>query len=164
MHSLWEHLGFRNEVSHMTAIHRLLLAGVVVLPGCLTEHASEPANKLIGDYVSTAFDVPGPTDAPVDVQAAGGSIQMTLRIDNSFSATVNIPQSVSTIMGSGITHTYSGVYSLASDTLRIDPSTFIVGGMVWDEGSSSLTGISTARWGPHFTLKQIMAAGRLRRQ
>jgi hypothetical protein len=36
--------------------------------------------------------------------------------------------------------------------------------MVWDEGSSSLTGISTARWGPHFTLKQIMAAGRLRRQ
>ena len=148
----------------MTAIHRLLLASVVALPGCVTEHASEPANRLIGDYVSTAFDVPGPNDAPVDVQAAGGSIQMTLRIDNSFSATVTIPQSVSTVMGSGITQSYAGVYSLANDTLRIDPATFIVGGMAWDEGSSSLTGISTARWGPHFTLKQIMVAGRLRRQ
>jgi hypothetical protein len=148
----------------MTAIHRLLLVSVVVLPGCLTEHVSEPANRLKGDYVSTAFDVPGPNDAPVDVQAAGGSIQMTLRMDNSFSATVIIPQSVSTVMGSGITQTYSGVYSLANDTLRIDPSTFIVGAMVWDEGSSSLTGISAARWGTHFTLKTILAAGRLRRQ
>ncbi len=147
----------------MTRIHRLLLVSAVVLPGCLTEHPAEPANKLIGDYVSTAFVVAGPNDAPVDVQAAGGSLQMTLRIDNSFSATVIIPQGVSTIMGSGITQSYSGVYALAGDTLRIDPSGFIVGGMIWDEGSSSLTAISAPRGGTQFTLKKLMAADPLRR-
>jgi hypothetical protein len=136
----------------MTAIYRLLLVIVVVVLGCSTEHVSGPENRLIGDYVSTAFEVAGPNDAPVDVQAAGGSIQMTLRIDNSFTATVIIPQGVSTVMGSGTTNAYSGVFSLSSDTLRIDPSTFIVGGMKWDEGSSSLTSISPLRSGMHFTL------------
>jgi hypothetical protein len=148
----------------MTAIYRLLLVSAVVLPGCWTEHPSEPANRLIGDYVSTAFNVAGPNDAPVDVQAAGGSLQMTIRIDNSFSATVIIPQGVSTVIGSGTTNTYSGVFSLANDTLRINPSSFIVGGMIWDEGSSSLTATTSPRGGTHLTLKKLMAADPLRRQ
>lgn len=148
----------------MTAIYRLLLASVVVLPGCSTELASEPANRLIGDYVSTAFDVAGPNDAPVDVQAEGGSLRMTRRKDNSFGATVIIPQGVRTVIGTGTTNTYSGVCSLANDTLRMDPSTFIVGGMIWDEGSSSLTAISPPRGGTHFTLIKLMAADQLRRQ
>ena len=160
-----EYSGFRNEVSHMTPIYHLMLASVVVLSGCSTEHSSEPANKLIGYYVSTDFSVAGPSDAPVDVEAAGGAIQMTLRTDNSFSATIIIPQGVSTILGSGSTTAYSGLYSLTRDTLRIDPSTFIVGGMIWDEGNNSLTAISPPRWGMHITLqKHNPAAGRLRRQ
>jgi hypothetical protein len=138
----------------MTAIFRLLLVSVVVLSGCSTEHASEPANRLIGNYRSTAFDVAGPNDAPVDVQAAGGSLRMTLRMDNSFSATVIIPQGVRTVIGSGTTNTYSGVFSLANDSLGIDPSSFIVGGMKWDEASSTLTAISPPRGGIHFILKK----------
>ena len=142
----------------------LLLAGAVVLSGCSTDHASEPADRLVGDYVSTAFVAAGPGDAPVDVQAAGGLIQMALRIDNSFSATVVIPGGVSTIIGSGVTRTYSGVYSLAGDTLKIDPSTFIVGGMKWDEPNRSLAAISSPRGGTHFILNKLMAAGRFRSQ
>jgi hypothetical protein len=90
---------------------------------------------------------------------------MTLRTDNSFSATVVIPQGISTILGSGSTTAYSGFYFLANDTLRIDPSTFIIGGMIWGEGNSSLTAISPPRWGMHIILqKHNPAADLLHRQ
>jgi len=90
----------------MTPIYRLMLASVVVLSGCSTEHSSEPANKLIGYYVSADFSVAAPAMRLL-MSSGRGSIQMTLRTDNSFSATIIIPQGVSTILGSGSTTAYS---------------------------------------------------------
>jgi hypothetical protein len=124
---------------------------MVMFLGCSKERTTEPANSLSGTYISNAFDMPDPADRPVDVQAAGGFIQMTFT-NNTFGAIVSIPQSLSTVMGSGVT-TYSGMFSLVNDTIKIDPASFIVTRMKWDEGSNSIESIPM-RWGTNFVLQK----------
>ena len=82
----------------MTTIKKSFLISMVVLLGCPKEQTSEPAKSLAGNYVSIAFILPDSADRSVDVQASGGSIQMTLTDNSTYSATVNIPHSVSTVM------------------------------------------------------------------
>ena len=98
--------------------------------------------------------MPDAADRSVDVQAAGGSVQMTLTDKNEYSATLNIPQNVSTVIGSGITKTYSGVFSLANDTIQLDSSGFIVSQLKWDQGNNLLESISPARGTISFVLKK----------
>jgi hypothetical protein len=138
----------------MNTIHKLLLIGLILLLGCSKEQTSEPAKPLTGNYVSNTFTMPDAADRSVDVQAAGGSVQMTLTDKNEYSATLNIPQNVSTVIGSGITKTYSGVFSLANDTIQLDSSGFIVSQLKWDQGNNLLESISPARGTISFVLKK----------
>jgi hypothetical protein len=62
----------------MTIINKQLLMGVVVFLGCRKEQPTEPTRTLTGRYISTTFVPSGPAYKPVDVQAAGGSVHMTL--------------------------------------------------------------------------------------
>lgn len=137
----------------MATIKKAILIGMVVFCGCSKEQSSEPVRSLSGIYVSNTFTLPDAADRSVDIQAAGGSVQMTLAENNTYSAIVNIPQSVSTIMGSGIT-TYSGIFSLANDTVKIDSATFIVARMKWNESSNSIESISPVRGGTSFILQK----------
>lgn len=137
----------------MATINKLLLISMLVFCGCSKEQTSEPAKSLSGNYISNTFTLPDAGDRSVDVQAAGGSVQMTLTENNTYSATVNIPQSVSTVMGSGI-KTYSGVFALANDTIKIDSSSFIVSTMKWNEGSNTIESIFPARGGAIFILQK----------
>jgi len=137
----------------MITINKLFLIGIVVFLGCSKEQTSEPTKNLAGNYISNSFSEPNSVDGMVDVQSSGGSVQMTLTENNTYSATVNIPQSVSTVQGSGIT-TYSGVYSLANDTITMNPAAFSVTRMKWIEGSYSLESISPARGGTFFILQR----------
>jgi hypothetical protein len=137
----------------MTTIIRLWFIGMVVFLGCSKEQTTEPIKSLAGNYSSNVFILPDPADRPVDVQAAGGSVQISLTQNNTFNATVSIPQGVSTIMSSGTT-TYSGVFSIANDTLIIDPYSFIVTIIKWNKENNSLDGYSPARGGTHVILQK----------
>lgn len=45
---------------------------------------------------------------------------MALTNKNEYSATLTVPQSVSTVIGFGVTKTYAGVFSLANDTVKLN--------------------------------------------
>jgi hypothetical protein len=138
----------------MTTIKRLLLISLVVLMGCSKEQTSEPTKILSGSYVSSAFILPDSADRSVDVQSSGGSIQLLLTEKNEYSATLIIPTSVSTIIGSGITKSYSGAFSFIGDTVKLDSSGFIVNAMKWNEVANSIESVSPARGGISFVLKK----------
>jgi hypothetical protein len=140
---------------YMTTVKKMLLIGMFFFLGCSKEQTSEPTNDdLAGYYVSNTFTLPDAADRSIDVQAAGGFIQMTLTEKNEYSSTVNIPQSVPTVIGSGITKTYSGVFSLANDTIKLDSSGFIISAMKWSEGNNSLESISPVRGAISFVLQK----------
>jgi hypothetical protein len=125
-----------------------------ILEGCSKEQTSEPTKSIAGTYASSSLTISDAADQAVDVQSAGGSIQMTLTDRYEYTATLTIPQNISTTLGSGITETYSGVFSLVHDTITFDTAGFIVCAMEWDEGNNSLTSISPARGTTSFLLKK----------
>ena len=142
------------EDDQMTTTNTLFLISFIVLWGCSKEHSSEPTNSLSDEYRSDSFTLPDAADRAIDVQAAGGSIQMTLTDKNEYRALLTIPQNVSTVIGSGVSKTYSGEFTLANDTVTFDSSGFIVSAIKWNEGSNSLESISPARGAISFTLKK----------
>ena len=133
----------------MTIFCRLLLLCTIMLGACTSEHPSQPTGQLAGKYASTAFTLLDPADRPIDVQASGGSVVVSFVPGNAFTATVNVPQGVSSTMGSGST-AYLGTYSLANDTIRL--SGFIVDALKWNPATNSIEAISPARGGISFVL------------
>jgi|GEM_PF-5352949 hypothetical protein len=138
----------------MTTINKLLLIGIVLLSGCSKENSTEPANSLAGNYNSSSFILPDAADRSVDVQASGGSVNITFTNKNEYTAKVIIPQSVSTIMGSGITKTYTGSYVISNDTVKLSQSGFIINSMKWHESGKSVEALSPARGGLSFVLQK----------
>jgi len=108
----------------MNYLKLFILSLLISLTGCKNNIATDPSDDLSGNYKSTTFTEPGANDAPVDIQAAGGYLLITLGNYADFSAELYVP--LITGYNNEVHNFYKGTYTLKDSLIEFSANSFFV--------------------------------------
>lgn len=83
-----------------------------------TENIDPNLLKVFGDYKATKFQIPDKTDGKFDVLAAGGYLELTLKMHNEVNGKIFIPPSNLLGPNSGLNQNINGRYFFRNDSLN----------------------------------------------
>ncbi|MDR3625588.1 MAG: hypothetical protein P4L45_02070 [Ignavibacteriaceae bacterium] len=123
---------------------------LISLTGCKNNIITDPYEEISGNYKSTIFTEPGANDAPVDIQAAGGYLMITLDNSADFTAELYIP----TITGyyNEVHNFYKGVYTLKDSLIKFSAVGFFVNELKWDRENDELKSVEVPPRGDAFNI------------
>jgi uncharacterized lipoprotein YajG len=139
---------------------KIIILSLILLAGCSKNQSTiqpiDPAvSGLTGNYTSVSFTAPDPADLPIDVQAGGGSVQISLNENKEYTAVILVPKGVMWEGDPGDTLKYTGAFSLSNDTIKLNSFHPGVYKIKWDHENNSLKSVNETRWTIQFSLKKV---------
>jgi hypothetical protein len=114
----------------MALAKKIGLVLILLFAGCNNSNITGPVSGLYGTYKSTTFIEPGPSDAPVDLQARGEFLIISFKEHLKFSAEWFVPSSTST--------DYYGSYTVKDSIIEFDSQNFNFGRLKWNKAVNQL--------------------------
>ncbi len=133
----------------------------ILLNGCSKEHTTEPDTKeksiqaLFGTYKTSTFIVSDPTDRPLDILSAGGTLTVSLKENFTYTGSLFIPENYSCPYPNGKTE-YYGEFSISKDSIEFASSNYFpLKYIFWDKENGLLETYSIRRLPHNIILSKI---------
>ncbi len=108
----------------MKIVKKFILIIPILFFACDDGQISESNNSLFGNYESSTFIEPGPSDGGVNILESGGYVKVRLYDGFTFAAEIFIPDSAESNFPKGL-WSYEGDFLLKKDTINFMPGNFI---------------------------------------
>ena len=116
---------------------KIYLVISLLIGGCSTNDVTGPVPDFSGTYKSITFIEPGPADGGVDIQKAGGYLQITFYKYCEFSVDLFIPTNSKSNYAAG--HKYfKGNYTFKDSIVEFQTLYFIVKELIWNKNKFQL--------------------------